>query len=783
MVENDCVTNSVRSTDADSSHVLSKLTELLYSQAPISNSVAVVIVLLFHFLLWGYVPSGYLVGWAALMITGAGVRLYLWQGYSRRRGTHGDAWWLQRYRIASALIGVAWSLIYPFVYLSQEPFVTASLMMLAFGVISSAVPILAPSISTFMLYTYPQGASLVGALLLFDSLQYTWTAAATLVYLAMMTLFTRNTHRSQIRSIMLEGENRTLIRDLNDENLRREQIISQRTRQLAEKNRALSTEVEERQRAEERLRQVNAELAATLQAIPDPLFELDNEGRYLQIWAHEKTPLAGRRESLLGNPVREILPPSAAEVVMQAIGQAGRKGYTSGQVIKLPLPQGEHWFELSTAIRPMEDGAPHFIMLSRDITDKHRIEQELELHRCNLEELVEQRTRELVEARDRAERLSQAKSEFLANMSHEIRTPLNAITGMAYLIRRNGLKREQAERMDKLEAAGEHLLSTIDSILELSKIESGKMELEQVSVRPAELVRNVMDMLRERASAKGLRLDIDIDDLPSGLLGDATRLQQSLLNYVNNAVKFTESGGVTVSVRVEEETADSVLIRFEVRDTGVGIAPDVIPRLFKNFEQADNSTTRRHGGTGLGLAITRRFAEMMGGAAGLQSTPGNGSTFWFTARLAKGGLPSGDSCPGEEEDLEQRLRNDFAGRRVLVAEDDPTNRELIVLMLEFVDLSVDTAEDGLEVLKLAGERRYDLVLMDVQMPNMDGLEATRAIRRLPDGGSVPILAITANVFAADRQRCYAAGMNDFISKPVKNDEMYRKLSEWIERDS
>jgi signal transduction histidine kinase/ActR/RegA family two-component response regulator len=760
-------------------YLLARRTEALYSQARVSNSVLVVISLIYYFLLRSYLPSGYLLAWSALMCTGAGVRFYLLHGFNQGRDRHDDLWWLRRYQVASASLG----LIYPLVHFNPDPFVFTALFMLGFGVISSAVPILAPSIPTFLLYAYPQGLSLAGGLLLFEGPEYIGMAVAVMVYLAMMTLFARNTHKALTRSIALEGQNRTLIRDLNEENLRREQVIERRTRELADKNRVLQVEVEERQRAEGRLEQVNAELAATLKAIPDLLFELDSDGRYVQIWAQDPTLLAAQREQLLGATVAEMLPAPAAAKVMEAIDDAAKNGCSSGQVIHLPLSQGNHWFELSTAVKCLDDDRPSFIVLSRDISDKHRIEEELASYRCNLEESVEQRTRELVEARDRAEHLSQVKSEFLANMSHEIRTPLNAITGMAYLIRRSGLKPEQAVRMDKLEAAGAHLLSTINAILELSKIESGKLELEQADVRPAQLVENVLDMVRERAKAKGLRLDSQLCDLPEPLLGDATRLQQALLNYVSNAVKFTERGGITVSLGLKEETADAMLVRFEVKDTGIGVAPDAVPRLFGNFEQADNSMTRRYGGSGLGLAITRKFAELMGGEAGLESAVGVGSTFWFTARLHKGPVSRPVPEAATAQNHEQALRSAFEGRRALVAEDDPNNREIVVSMLELVGLSVDGAVDGEDALRRAGERRYDLILMDMQMPNMDGLEATRAVRRLPGCSSIPILAVTANAFAENRDACLAAGMNDFVSKPVKSDQLYGKVLNCLKANS
>jgi len=385
----------------------------------------------------------------------------------------------------------------------------------------------------------------------------------------------------------------------------------------------------------------------------------------------------------------------------------------------------------------------------------------------------------LAAAKEAAEAANRAKSLFLANMSHEIRTPLNAIIGLTHLIRSDHPEPRHTARLEKINAAAAHLLSVINDILDISKIEADKLELEEEDFSLADLLDQVRSMVAEPAAAKGLTLAIGVDGVPPVLRGDVVRLRQGLLNYTFNALKFTERGGITLRAQLLEQGAQRVRVRFEVEDSGIGIAPEVLPRLFHKFEQAEAGSGRGYGGTGLGLALTRHLARLMGGDAGCTSEPGLGSVFWFTVILQHGRGHGPAERLQQALDPRQLILDSHPGATVLLAEDNAVNREVAVELLCGAGLRVEVALNGREAVEMAGARVYDLVLLDVQMPVMDGLKAARLIRALPGWSTRPILALTANAFADDRAACREAGMDDFISKPVDPKALYAVVLKWL----
>ncbi len=547
------------------------------------------------------------------------------------------------------------------------------------------------------------------------------------------------------------------------------------------------SDITDRVKVEKALRKTTESLQAILDHSPLLISEFDIDGRYLLVNRAIADMFGSTTLELTGKSFGELLPAETAGIFEERIRRMTETGRPMTVEDRVHAEQGERHF--ITTLFPLFDSLGEIRSIgsiAHDITERKRAEERLIETNRELEEA----TARANEMATRAELASAAKSEFLANMSHEIRTPMNGVIGMTGLLLDTELTEEQRRYAEIVRASAESLLGVINDVLDFSKIEAGKLELEKVDFDLVRFLEDFSSVMGVRAHEKGLEFTCGIEPgVPVFLRGDSGRLGQVLTNLVGNAVKFTDQGKVSVGACVVSDGDDHVMLRFSVKDTGIGIAEEKQEFLFQKFTQVDASSTRRYGGTGLGLSISKELACLMGGEIGVDSTEGEGSLFWFTAKLEKqdsAGLPvtrAASTGGGRIGKLARRFSSIRA--RVLVAEDNVTNQMVALGILKKLGLRADAVANGLEAVKAAQSVPYDLILMDVQMPEMDGFEATRHIRGLPSEThchQIPIIAMTAHALDGYREECLEAGMNDYVAKPVNPQALAEVLGRWLERN-
>ncbi|MBS1142980.1 MAG: response regulator [Proteobacteria bacterium] len=525
-------------------------------------------------------------------------------------------------------------------------------------------------------------------------------------------------------------------------------------------------------------------LRSIIETEPECVKLLDTEGHLLQMnpagLAMIESPSLAQ---VAGRSVFDLIAPEDRQSFVDFHGRVikGQSGTLEYGIVGL---NGTRRTMESHAVPIQIAGQVAHLAVTRDISARKQAERELESYRDHLELLVKARTAELSTAKNVAEAASRAKSTFLANMSHELRTPLNGIIGMIRMARARMADDKGKEQLDKAKFAADHLLSIINDILDISKIEADRLELETTDFKLLPVLESLMSLLGEKATAKGLELRTDLPPhlTETAFTGDPLRVGQILINLVANAIKFTEHGSISIHITEREVTGESSLLRFEVIDTGIGLSPEDRARIFSAFEQADSSMTRKYGGTGLGLAISKRLVQLMGGEIGVDSVEGQGSTFWFEITLPKAAGAVADQAHAALENLANELIRLHTGKRILLVEDELINREVALNMLEHVGLITDIAGDGEQAVQCAQQHEYALILMDIQMPVMNGLDATRAILADTKNSQTPIIAMTANVFTEDRANCLEAGMKGYIGKPFQPERLYQTLLTWLSAD-
>lgn len=697
------------------------------------------------YILWPVHKSqGMVVIWLAILLGITALRLMLSYRYFKTGpNIEQSAYWQSLFSVGALAAGLSWSMAASALLIVEQPFYQSILVISLAGVCAGAVTSLSARLSSMLLFIVPTLSVLATEYFVIGG-QYIAMALLILAFIGVLVGAGKRMHKNMYENVSLL-------------------LHSQE-------------QAEQIQESEQRFRDVS-------EAAGEYIWEMDENAVYTFITERVKDVKGYSADELIGQSMLDLVHRDDVEKVKQSLAKSAIDCAPFSIEHRDAIKSGEVVWEHVSGIPLFDDDGnlKGYRGACLSITDRKRYE------------------REILDAQKKAEAASRAKSEFLANMSHEIRTPMNGVLGMAQLLAETELTEKQKHYIGVLNQSGRLLMTVLNDILDYSKIEAGKLVLEQRAFSPEQAVNDVYELLKNSAYEKGILLSINLDPVcPEFLVGDAIRFRQILLNLMNNAIKFTEQGRVGVSVVCEKKNDRYVTMKVRVEDTGIGISEQAQKNLFVSFNQVDSSGTRKFRGTGLGLAISKRLVELMGGDIGVESVEGKGSVFWFNILLdvADVSIDNTDVLElqkpfrapeievNETRDVYQvtsadNSNNHISGKQILLVEDNIANQLVATGMMSELGLDVVVANNGIQALEQMASKKFDMVFMDCQMPEMDGYEATRIIREQEAYKNIPIVALTANVMVSDREKCIQSGMDDFMGKPFKLSQMVAMLHKWL----
>ena len=732
-------------TDGQYLKINAELTRQLYTALRYSIPGSTMVACILTYILWSVPESqGKLVVWLTILLGITALRLMVTYRYFKVKPDTGhSAYWQNLFSVGALAAGLSWSMAASALLVVDQPFYQLILGISLAGVCAGAVTSLSARLSSMLLFIVPILSVLAIEYFVIGG-QYITMGLLVLAFIGVLVGAGKRMHRNMYENVSL----------LLHSQEQAEQILE----------------------SEQRFRDVS-------EAAGEYIWEMNENAIYTFITPRVKDIKGYSADELLGQSMLDYVHKDDVEKVKQSLAKSAVDSTPFSIEHRDTIQSGEVVWEHVNGI-PLfdEDGdLKGYRGAGLSITDRKRYE------------------REILDAQQKAEAASKAKSEFLANMSHEIRTPMNGVLGMAQLLAETDLTEKQNHYISVLNQSGRLLMTVLNDILDYSKIEAGKLVLEERAFSTEQAVNDVYELLKNNAYEKGILLSVNFDPIcPEFLVGDAIRFRQILLNLMNNAIKFTEQGRVGVSVICEKKNDRYVTLKVRVEDTGIGISEQAQKNLFASFNQVDSSGTRKFRGTGLGLAISKRLVELMGGDIGVESVEGKGSVFWFNILLDIADVSIDVTDVPEIQKQDQELENEvneipdvyevasadnsnnhLSGKQVLLVEDNIANQLVATGMMSELGLDVVVANNGIQALEQMASKNFDMVFMDCQMPEMDGYEATRIIRDQDAYKSIPIIALTANVMASDREKCIQSGMDDFMGKPFKLSQMVAMLHKWL----